>query len=67
MILPRANFVSNIEDLTFDARDVLEDPELELKRGRELDAGLDMDTDGLELDVDEELDDVPKLIWPRTE
>ena len=42
-------------------RILLDDPEeLELKEGLELDAGLETDTTGLELEADEELDnDVP--------
>ena len=50
-------------------RILLDDPEeLELKEGLELDAGLETEKAGLELEADEELDDdVPKLIWPETE
>ena len=68
-ILPGQKIFSKVNYLAWMHRILLDDPEeLELKEGLELDAGLETEKAGLELEADEELDDdVPKLIWPETE
>ena len=69
-ILPGTKkIISKMKYLARMHKNLLDDPEeLELKEGLELDAGLETDKAGLELEADEELDDdVPKLIWPETE